>query len=341
MRIFSLTFAALILGISLNSLAKVETEIDLTKPEEPALSLSELQRRYANERFRHFSELALAAYSGADIVGNGGGYIEQNFRYIYHNLDRTISQCLSVPYCAGNIEDRNNLRAIRDVVLKYREQKNRIVFLAGSDFENFFNSELDPGERVAKTGFSPEFPIFINLSLIEEMSIGSDLSLILGILAHEIGHQVGVSSHSYLDSLASRLRSVFYDNTLTIELTQTSLPLKFMVLKARKNYAHDEAVLTAGGEVIEMPRLASHFQCPRQAELLATTLSNPHWSAPTYRNAGLEVKVEAWGEFSCSDEAGNFNVERRTVIYNIRFDRKISNEGKVVFTKSTFSLITK
>lgn len=341
MKSFSLALATLILILSAHALAEIGSDIDLTKSEISPSSVSELQRRYANERFRHFSDLALAAYSGADIVGNGGGYIEQNFRYVYQNLDRTISQCLSVPFCAGTPKDQEILRAIRNVILAYRDEKNRIVFLKDNEFENFFNGELDPGERVAKTGFSAEFPIFINLSLVEEMRIGSDLSLILGILAHEVGHQVGISSHSYLDSLASRLRSVFYENTLTIELTQASLPLKFMVLKARQNFNHDETLLSASGKIIEMPRLASHFSCPNNANLIASTLSNPHWNSPVYRSRGLHISIEAWGEFSCKDSQGTFSVERRTVIYNIHFDREITTEGKVVFTKGSTSLLIK
>ncbi len=340
MKFLPLIIAVLSLTISFKLKAHSEQGFEIL-PEQVEFSpnqLSEIERNLRNERFRNSSDSALAAFSGADIVGNGSGYIEQNFSYIYQNLDRTISQCLSIPFCSGTKYDQEILREIRDIILENRDRKNRLVFLKGQDFENYFHSELDPSERVAKTGFSPEFPIFINLSLVEELNLGGDLSLILGILAHEVGHQVGISSHTYLDSIASRLRGVFYENTLSIELTHVSLPMKFMVLKARQNFAHDEALLLAAGKLVRLPRLATSFTCARNATLLNSTISNPHWKANTYADGALIAKVEAWGEFSCRAPDGSFFVESMTLTYTIVFDRTISDERKVVFTHRNSSL---
>lgn len=341
MKFFPLTLTLLTLALTFTVRASTDFGLDLSTPETIPNHLTELQRQWANERFRNFSDSALAAFSGADIVGNGGGYIEQNFKYVYQGLDRTISQCLSVPFCAGTKEDQEILRAIRDIILEHRDDKNRVVFLKDTDFDHFFNTELDPGERIAKTGFSPEFPIFINLSLVEEMKIGKDLSLILGILAHEIGHQVGISSHAYLDSLASKLRSVFYENTLTIEMDQVSLPMKFMVFKARQNFAHDETLLSAEGQLVRMPRLALQYLCARKADLIGTTISNPHWNSPVYRAGELHVSVEAWGDFSCSSSDGSFFVEKKTVTFTVVFDRKLNSQGKLEFTQKRASVTTR
>lgn len=342
MKILSLILTSLILCVNTSLATEVNRDEFVAALTNNPIRLEPALRETLNERFRDLSDTALAAASGADIVGNGSGYIEQNFLYIYTSLDRTISQCLSVPFCAGSIQDRATLRQIREVILKKREEKSRLVFLKSNDFIQFFENELDPSERIAKTGFSSEFPIYINLSLVQEMKIGSDLSLILSILAHEVGHQVGISSHSYLDELATRLRGVFFENTLTIELLQYNVPLKFMVLKARENFSHDETIMSVDGVLIDLPRISIEFKCPYNDNLLSSTLTNPHWDAPIFRGARLNVTLEAWGEFLCqSQSSGDISVEKRTVTYRLSFKTGLNNSGTVQLKKDQVSVSTR
>lgn len=270
--------------------------------------LDEIIQNYQVERLRQVSAEILARASGADIIGNGTGVVEQNFHYAYRNLDRTFSQCLSTPLCVRDQRERHLLGKMRDLILKFRWEKNRIIFLKSDDFEHFFAGDLDPTERVAKTGPSSEFPIFINLTMVQELNIASDLSLIIGILAHEVGHQVGMASHSYLDDLSSRLRLIHFENTQSIALKERSTSFRFDILKARQTFKYDETILFMGNQLIKVPHLGGQFICPNKMRPNAATLTNPHWGRPYERGGLLVMSVRAWAEFTCGDKILDKNI---------------------------------
>lgn len=316
----------------INALASLMLWTTLTANEIPTSRLDELIRSQQHARLLEVSNQILAQASGADIVGNGTGIVEQNFKYAYRNLDRTISQCLSTPACTSDQAERELLIRMRQIVLDHRSDSNRLIFLKNSDFENFFHTELDPSERIAKTGFSSSLPIFINLSLAESLGMANDLSLIIGILAHELGHQAGMLSHSYLDDLAARLRQVYFEHILAIEFKKYQSLFKFIIFKGRNNFSYDETLMTINNEILTTPHLSLNYRCPRKMTLVGAELSNPHWQRPQMKEGQYIMSVRAWVEFSCESnprwapEAMRHNIEYHFILKPV-----LSYSGKISF----------
>lgn len=252
-----------------------------------------------NERFQKISLAALKASGGADIVGNGGGAVEQAGIYIYRSLDRYITQCLNSKNCVTTEEGRAILKQIRDVILDNRDEKARVVFLTGNDFNKYMQDDLDPETRVAKTGFSPEFPIFINVEEAYTYPKESLYSSFVALFVHEIGHQVGVASHSYLDELAAHVRDVMEANTSELTYEVLNGAFTFTLFSSNGNYEFPQYILTHNKTKIEVPSLVENYKCSNGDKLVGASLDNPHWEKGRTENYKFILGLSAWGSFYC------------------------------------------
>ncbi|QDK43396.1 hypothetical protein DOM21_18450 [Bacteriovorax stolpii] len=261
--------------------------------------LPDEDRAELNQKFLKISLQAMKASGGADIVGNGGGAVEQASLYIYRSLDRYISQCLNNKDCYQDSERREVLKKIREVVLKNREEKNRLVFLSGENFEKYMQDELDPEIRVAKTGFSDEFPIFINLAEAHNYPKDSLYASMVALLVHEIGHQVGVASHSYLDDLALSVRSMMEANTKEFTYDVLGNQFVFTLFASSNQYDFAQYVLEYNGEKYEVPSLMTAYKCTNGDKLVGANLENLYWEKGRTANYHYILSLNAWGEFAC------------------------------------------
>lgn len=149
--------------------------------------------------------------SGGDRVGNGGGLAEQNFIFTLQVLPDYIDRCLDSIDCRINIEDRIYLVLIRELAESIEDSKSEFIFLSGKEHPEIFHNENDPEVRLAKTGSTPDAPIYVNLDLLYLRNGSGELKIMevptmVGNLIHELGHQVGNLDHSYLDSLGAKVR---------------------------------------------------------------------------------------------------------------------------------------
>lgn len=279
------------------------------------------EREIRNAEFAKKSAAAVEAFSGADIVGNGGGAVEQAAFYIYRSLDRYISHCLNSQECAQSKDKKDILKKIRNVILENRDQKNHVIFLSNDLFQTYMQDGSDPEDRVAKTGFSSELPIFINVEEAYAYSKDDLYPSMVALFVHEVGHQVGVASHSMLDELASEVRAIFASNIQEAKLNYLSGEFKFTMLGSNEGYDFSQFMFSYNGRNIDVPGLWSDFQCANGDKLVGVTLENIHWDAATMSSSTLGLTLKAWGQFYC-EKARNKMVylQQRDVQYNWTFN---------------------
>lgn len=265
-----------------------------------ALFLTNSERERRNNEFRMLSQRVLSMASGPDIIGNGAGLAEQNLTYIYRHLDRYLVLGLNQPHILDQGQ-RKVTQKILNIVLKNRFQKNSLVFLNSKVFDDFFNDILDPEERVAKTGFSSDFPIFINLGQVYKSNLEGEVSSLLGILIHELGHQVGVSDHQYLDELAADLRDVFESHFSKVSIQRGGVEFSFSHYKEHGDSSLDRGVLSIGEKAfIPFSLNEMNFECPLDGKLYSMTWENPHFLDIKENDKKLSVKVSVWADIACS-----------------------------------------
>ena len=92
-------------------------------------------------------------------------------------------------------------------LLEKRKNKLRLVFFLDQAAKNSFFDESDQSLRSAKTGFSEEYPIYINIEYLYKSNV-ADRAALITLLVHELGHQVGYTSHSFLDILGAEVARI-------------------------------------------------------------------------------------------------------------------------------------
>jgi hypothetical protein len=141
-----------------------------------------------------------------DVVGNGGGIIEGTLQYLLQNLPDYLEQSILYTDFEFPADTATALMDIHRSIVG-RKTPLRLEFVSGPEAQHFFKDEHDQEVRAAKTGFSEMFPIYINIEYLYAESITSRKALIT-LLVHEIGHQVGYESHSFLDIVGAEVARV-------------------------------------------------------------------------------------------------------------------------------------
>ena len=279
-------------------------------------------------RNKHFSTLASRAAqssSGADIVGNGGGIAEQNMRYAYKLLAKSVSYCLILPQCGESENQILVLKRIQNIALKNQNNEKSVIFLDDKSFEKVFESDLDFDHRVAKTGFSSEFPIFLNIDQIYEAELENDLSAMIGILVHEVGHQAGVASHSFLDALASEVRIAFFRTRVVVDTTIGTSKVTLNLIGGLNAYDTQERFLFIDNQNIDLSDPASVYTCHTTGtKVIASRLTNPAWERAVTRDGVIVNRLRANVDFYCQrDEKGFVFVEQAQIDYRFTFQASI------------------
>lgn len=167
-----------------------------------------------NRRFINFILIVLALFSfnafgnGGSVVGNGAGIVESNFRYAYFLINETIASCTENALCQLTTSDIELLNKISLVIEKNINDENNIIFISEKLHPGFFTTSENETNRIAKTGLTPDTPIYINSDLLYSSNgeVLIDFPNIVGILIHELGHQSGFVDDSILDYLGSKIR---------------------------------------------------------------------------------------------------------------------------------------
>lgn len=153
--------------------------------------------------------LGSSAFSGGDIIGNGGGLAEQNLSYAFIHLKNILPLCMESEICLPNSKHREIVKNIISALPQEYLRSQPLRFLSGNKHPEIFY--IDDSPRTAVTGSNIGDPIFINTDLIYK-SIHGDLQPIsisdaIGLLVHELGHHHQIKNHDLLDWIGAQVKA--------------------------------------------------------------------------------------------------------------------------------------
>lgn len=271
-----------------------------------------------------------------DIVGNGGGKAEADFHYAYRKLNKFIKDCSSTYKCNITSDQKNILKKISTVSLLNKNKIDKLIFLNSNTVPGFFHDENDPEERIAKTGFSLNSPIFINLDLIYNHSNKLiDLPSIVAILIHEIGHQTGIKEHQLLDDLGARVRDFLNQEKLQAKISVNQIILKIFAFNFKNDHAYSELNLSYMQHNIEFgQRIFAKTKCSSEAtELVGYKIENIHFhrviKEGIQAKKRLHIPLEAWMTLNCKNKDGIINTEEKDLSINFVIHRRFLPPGLI------------
>lgn len=242
-----------------------------------------------------------------DTVGNGGGLLEAQANFYFQSLSKHIISVFEQEIVDFTDQEKMILTMILNGVAQ-SDNNNKLLFVSEDDYPGFFfNRDLDPAPRVAKTGFDLSYPIFINRDVVYQRK-DANPRFWLGLLVHEMGHQVGVKNHTYLDNLGAKV-------VLVSEMNKSDLHLELLPNKpiTMSYYNHDffEAVpdmfVSFGDKLVTVTNWDSkaiRTACGNDHQFNGLNISNVHWENRGIFGFTEAVRVVAggWGDVRCFDE---------------------------------------
>lgn len=253
--------------------------------------------------------LALSAHAGTggSLVGNGAGLAELEIAYAYSvGIPETISYCLNTGACELNDDEESSLRKIQEILERYPDANYKIHFLSEKELPGFFDTGVGEHHRIAKTDSKGHSVIFINRDALydAEGRATVDMPLAASILVHELGHQIGIGDHTWLDALGSKVRAF---------LSRT----KSQVVHPGENLAmtlYSSRIVSALGFFVEnetssldlSSRVTAALVCPRNTKPTGTLIQNPHWE---WRKSEPWSPREfvAFVRYHCADAVGGLS----------------------------------
>lgn len=298
------------------------------------LTPSELEER--NDKFQNLLDdmgIDPTQVRSGDTVGNGGGLLEAQASLAYLNLSKHIISSFEQNYISFSDLDREVLMKILNGLAK-NPSPEKILFLSEEDHPGFFyEAGVDPAPRVAKTGFSLDFPIFINRDMVYKTP-DMNSRFWIGLLIHEMGHQVGIRNHGYLDQLGARVVAVSEMNR-----TEMSFIMAPRTAVDVSLYNHDFIDGTPDLSVSHNGKLHSvtdwynpnlRRTCGPYLQYSGVSISNLHWKnrGEFGPGTGMTIKAGAWAKIKCRDpRAGVFYNQATDVEIKLTIeDDKISSE---------------
>lgn len=252
---------------------------------------------------------------GGDIIGNGGGLGEQNFIYALSQVAGFINETIAAGLVQGP-----DVAALTRIAWHAREQGSRageLIFISGKAVPGLFDSPSDPEVRMAKTALSPDAPILINLDMIYQRAYGSleimPFTVMVASLVHELGHQIGIQDHSYLDYLGARVRRLLEREQNRVgrrlgrdgRVDMTSINLGPLALP-KLYFTFGEQLLTFDRE------LHGALTCrDPQAQVRSARFDNQHWQPGVNFDRTWITSYRAWVILKCVGDAGEVYEEER------------------------------
>lgn len=266
---------------------------------------------------------------GGDIIGNGGGLAEQNFVYALAQLSDFIAETMA----AGLVkeDDARTLAKIGELAKAKKHQAHELIFISGKLIPGLFHAGHDSEVRLAKTGLSPEAPILVNLDLLYDRR-GVDLEIMplpimVASLVHELGHQVGIEDHSYLDFLGSRVRRLLEREQVRVSRTLGSEGRVVMTSINLGRQTIPRLSATVGTKLVSFDaQLSDALRCSNEGDfLLGARLENHHFQSATQFPPHWIVPFRAWASLTCmNSESGQVRIEERDLVVDLLIDLSAS-----------------
>ncbi len=290
--------------------------------------ISGQERLQEIERFELRSNALVEAFSTGDMVGNGGGLLEQNFYQAYYLVQSAIENCLYDSVCALTSKQENLLRAINQTYILKIDQETPLVFLKEEQAGGFFSEDEGKETRLAMTGFSEKFPIFINTTLA--LSISENIPAIIGILIHELGHQAGVLNHSALDELSIKVRSLYDDNWVESKIRAGGRLLNARLFSSKNNFTTASLSLVFDQKVLSLDSLiAKEVSCLPGESVYGFYLSNGAWQRPTSSRSKFTIGLNYWIDIYCMDNEGTIWPIQKDLKLKFEFEKLLDFLTKI------------
>ncbi|PIK15075.1 hypothetical protein [Halobacteriovorax sp. JY17] len=281
--------------------------------------LSLPERELLNVKFEREAAQIMARLGSGDIVGNGGGLLEQNFMSAYYSLQTAIQNCLDNYECGLSSEEILLLKEINSLYIEKVSQNRPIVFLSEKNAEGFFLTEDDQTSRVAKTGFTKDSTIFVNLDIAE--AIVDDIPAMLGIIVHELGHQAGIANHSLLDQLGAKVRNQWSSNWKVLRFIMNKHNLDVRLFSSEFNYINSKISYSFRGKAKSLNNdIYEEIKCLENEIVYGFNLSNGHWRRPIQNDWNSKIGIDYWIDIYCQDTEGNIRTEQRDLDITFKFN---------------------
>ncbi|POB14119.1 hypothetical protein [Halobacteriovorax sp. DA5] len=281
--------------------------------------LTPSQSYILTKNFNKESKPIMDALGSGDIVGNGSGLIEQNFSFAYLNLQRAIFNCLSNKYeCQIDALEEAVLREINQLFINKIYMKRPLIFVSKEYAGEFFHNNDDMTARIAKTGFNQQSHIFINLE--ESEIIANDIPAMISILIHELGHQIGIISHSYLDQLGTKVRNQWDSNWQSYEIKIDELPLTLRLFSNAKSYISSNLSYSYDGKVKRLDHhIYKQLSCGDEEIVYGFNLSNGHWQRPNYNETKSIFRMNFWLDTYCESPTSQMRIKQNDLSIEFTF----------------------
>lgn len=268
---------------------------------------------------------------GGDIIGNGGGLGEMNFVYALTNLADFIMDTVRNDGIVGR--DADQLIRIAALARRESRKQDKLVFISGQKNPGIFNIQGET--RLAVTGDSATAPIFVNLDLVykKTFDVTDILTLpeIVSLLVHELGHQVGLLDHAYLDYLGARVRRMISRDInritrnmadgLKVEITSFS----YWSSAAPKIQLGIENSLRDFNEDV-----SKVMKCEDGSRPMSARLSNQHLTSPPVDfDPNIILSFRGWMEMACM-KAGVVKLEYKTLVLDVLIEKNENFEMRVI-----------
>ena len=154
----------------------------------------------------------------------------------------------------------------------------------------------------------------------------------ISILVHEMGHQVGLLDHAYLDYLGARVRRMVsrdinrisrplgektkFEFTSFSYWSQNFPKLQLSIESTLKDFSSD---------------LAPLMKCSDEKRPISMRMSNQHLASPVEFNGNWVVPFRAWIELACFSN-GNVSIEHKTLVLDMVISEGDNYSVRVVQT---------
>jgi hypothetical protein len=274
------------------------------------------------------------SHAFADQVGNGGGLAEKNISFAYLNLSKYITICLQSRKCEITSDERNLLIQIQDHLGDEGDPSHLLVMKSEAADPDFF--VINKIVRLAKTGSKVGDPIYFDTDLLYRKDQGGIHALSLheavAHLIHELGHHHGVTDHTALDLLGSKVQIATLWHTQAIDLGRYQPQVEVMVIDFGKRDGFSQLILTDGVQMVDLtPYLKSAIHCPfDQSVLKGVWLHNIHWGPEDWNNATLPHGfLPLRGDFNMTCETSAGSTEVTSYAIEMRLPFVITTDGVV------------
>lgn len=264
------------------------------------------------------------AMAGGDIIGNGGGIVEQRMFAAFKDTFRLVSQCLRNLTCPINSVDRNLLERVLQVARQNRHLPESLIFVSSTTYPLFFKDPETGLVRSAKTGFRPELPVFVNREhLYHNGQPALSSAELIGLLVHELGHQAGEANHTRLDDLGARLAAWVLQGGTLIERRLLGQQTQFQVINPKSPDEWPILWMGWNSQTTPLSSLArAQVQCLASDRTpIGMELSNVHWQRESLANDELTVPISAWARIFCQDRNAMVIYEDRDVDFVVTIKR--------------------